>query len=137
MANEKNLIGKGFDSRPENINLNGRPKKIYTILKEKGYTLSDVKTAFKEMAFYTVAELKAVHEDDSLPVITKIIANQFLIALEKGDWAKVREIMEHAIGKPTQAIEVEAKYESPYKNMTDAQLEAERTRLERIKNHGK
>ena len=132
MANEQNLIGKGFDARPQNINLNGRPKKIYTILKEKGYTLTDVKTAFKEMAFYTVAELQVVHEDNTLPVITKIIANQFLIALNKGDWNKVKEIMEHTIGKPTQAIEVEAKEKNKYESMTDEQLEAELERMDTI-----
>ena len=133
MPNSQNLIGKGFESHPERINLRGRPKRIYTILKEKGYSLTDVKTAFKEMAFYTIDELKAVHEDDTQPIITKIIANQFMLAFNKGDWNKVKEIMEHAIGKPTQAIEVEAKVKNPYESMTDEQLEAERKQLERLR----
>ena len=43
----------------------------------------------------------------------------------------------YKFGKPHQSIAVEDKRENPYKNMTDEQLEAERKRLERIKNHGK
>jgi hypothetical protein len=93
----------GFDKNPQNRG-NGRKKKIYTILKEKGYQADDIKTAFGEMAFYTVKELNAVHNDESKPVITRIVANQFYLALSKGDWAKIREILEHTIGKPTQPI---------------------------------
>jgi hypothetical protein len=42
MPNAENLIGKGFDKHPGNINMNGRPKKIpldsmlVDILDEKG-----------------------------------------------------------------------------------------------------
>ena len=87
------------------------PAKKYTniidkILKEHGYSAVDVKTAFGELAFYTVDELKAVHEDNTKPVITRIIANQFILALKKGEWNKVKEIMEHVIGKPTQPLQV-------------------------------
>jgi len=44
MPNSENLIGKGFDKQPGNINLNGRPKKIpldtllADILDEEGLT---------------------------------------------------------------------------------------------------
>ena len=44
MPNAENLIGKGFDKQPDNINRNGRPKKIALdlvladILDEKGLT---------------------------------------------------------------------------------------------------
>lgn len=84
---------------------NGRKKKIYTILKEKGFSADDIKTAFGEMAFYTLKELKAVHTDESKPVIARIVANQFYLALKKGDWQKIKEILEHTIGKPSQYVE--------------------------------
>jgi hypothetical protein len=44
MPNSENLIGKGFDKQPGNINMNGRPKKIpldlilANILDEMGMT---------------------------------------------------------------------------------------------------
>lgn len=80
----------------------GRKKKIYTILKEKGFGAEDIKAAFGEMAFYTVPELKEVYDDDSKPVIARIVANQFYQALKKSDWTKIKEILEHVVGKPDQ-----------------------------------
>jgi len=105
MPNEGNLIGKGFESRPENINRKGAPKKIYTILKEKGYSKSDVKTAFGELSFYSLKELKEVQNDNSKPIIVRIVSKQFIVAFEDGDWNKIREILEHSIGKAQQSIE--------------------------------
>ncbi|NIA28724.1 MAG: hypothetical protein GWP06_02275, partial [Actinobacteria bacterium] len=46
-------------------------------------------------------------------------------------------IMEQIDGKPHQSIALENTIKSPYESMTDEQLEAERQRLLRIKNHGK
>lgn len=95
----------GFHKNPQNINRKGRPKKIYTILKEKGYNGEDIKTAFGELAFYSVPELKKVKDDDKKPVIVRIVANQFVEALSKNDWNKIKEILEHVIGKPQTHID--------------------------------
>jgi hypothetical protein len=73
----------------------GRKKKIYTILKEKGYSKDDIKTAFGELAFYTLDELKKVYQDEKMPVITRIVANQFFVCLKKADWSKIKEIMHY------------------------------------------
>ena len=85
----------------------GRKKKIYTILKEKGYGSQDIKTAFKEMAWYTLSELKEVYSDDSKPVITRIVANQFHKAYLKGDWSRIKEIMEYTIGRPVETTKLQ------------------------------
>lgn len=92
----------GFAQRP---NDSGRKKKIYTILKEKGYSADDMRTAFGEVAFYNFTELKKLENDESKPIITRIIAKQFLTAFEKSDWSKIKEILEHVIGKPNQTID--------------------------------
>ncbi len=107
--NIKHEDGAGFDVNPENINRNGAPKKIYTILKEKGYSKADIVTAFNELAWYTMEEIKDLISDDSKPVIVHIIANQLKTAFEKGEWSRIKEIMEMVIGKPTQAIDIETK----------------------------
>lgn len=104
MKRGENLRGKGFESRPEDINRKGRPKKIYNVLIEKGYSAADIKTAFGEMAWYSLAELQKVHTDEKMPIIARIVANQFYLALQKGDWTKIREILEHTVGKPSQTI---------------------------------
>ena len=96
---------QGFDKNPENINKEGRKKKIYTILKDKGFSADDIKTAFGEISWYDEEELIDVRNDKDKPIIIRIIANQLAKALTKSDWNKIREIIEHLIGKPNQPLE--------------------------------
>ena len=100
-----NKTGSGFDKHPENINKKGRSKKIYTILKEKGYSSDDIKTAFGELSFYTEMEIEQIHDDIKKPIIVRIIAKMFYMALEDGDWSKIKEMIDHMIGKPKQEID--------------------------------
>ena len=93
---------KGHEWKPgQSGNPNGRPKKIYTILKEKGFSKDDIKTAFHELAFYTEKELRSMSKDKTKPIITRIAAKQFLTAYDKGNWGAIKEILEHNIGRPT------------------------------------
>lgn len=107
MPRGENLKGKGGVKFGEGqpTNRGGRPKKIYTILKEKEFSKDDISSCFGEMAFYTTAELKSVEKDPKLPVIMKVIAKAFTKAHRTGSWSHIREIMEHTIGKPTQRLE--------------------------------
>lgn len=107
MATGKHLKGQNLGNRfgeGQSIEGNGRKKKIYTILKEKGYGADDIKIATLEMAFSNLAELNAIHSDESKPVILRIIANQFDAALKNSDYKKVIDLMHHVIGLPKQAI---------------------------------
>lgn len=96
---------KPFNTHPENIG-KGRKKKIYTILKEKGYSADDIKTGFEELAFYDTEELLRLTKDEKKPVIVRIVAHQYLLALKKGDWTKIREILDHVIGKAPASVDV-------------------------------
>ena len=100
-----NINTNGLDKNPDNINKDGRPKKIYTILKEKGFCSDDIKTAFGEISWYDEKELRGVRQDEKKPIIVRIIANQLMYALGNNDWNKIREIIEHLIGKPNQPLE--------------------------------
>ena len=91
----------------------GRKKKIYTILKESGYGADDIKTAFGEMAFSTLTDLKAIHTDESKPIILRIIANQFYQALKTSDYKKIDELMKHVIGLPKQSLQLSNDTENP------------------------
>lgn len=103
--NIKGTDGNTFSSTNQPLK-NGRKKKIYTILKEKGYSADDIKTAFGELAFYTFDELNELNNDESKPVIARIVANQFCKALLGSDWNKIKEILEHVIGKPNQSTDI-------------------------------
>lgn len=113
---------KGFDKNPQNINKKGRPKKIYTVIKEMGYNIEDVKTAFAELAFYSLADLKKIHDDETKPIITRIIANQFFQALKKSDWNKIKEILEHVIGRPQASVDLNLNQDVKY-TLTDKQFD--------------
>jgi len=94
----------GFAQNPQNIG-KGRPKKIYTVLKAKGYNKADIKAALGELGTYSLKELREVIKSDKMPIIARIVAKAFVQAYDSGDWAKVKDIIEHQIGKPTQSID--------------------------------
>ena len=104
IGEDKN-IGKDTRFPHNDPTKGGRRPKIYNILKDKGYSKEDVRACFGELSFYTKSELNEVLQNKELPIIQQIVANQFLEALKGGDWGKIKEILEHSIGKPTQPIE--------------------------------
>ena len=68
-----NVIGKGFDARPENINRNGRPKKLPELTQAFLNTLS-------------IEDIEA-------------IINVLLKKAKKGDIQAIRELLDRAFGK--------------------------------------
>jgi len=105
--NDPKANTNGLNKNPQNINKEGRPKKIYTVIKEMGYSADDIRTAFGELAFYSLDELKNIIADESKPVIARIVANQFKTALVNSDWNRIKEILEHVIGKAKQEIKTD------------------------------
>ena len=87
----------------------GRKKKIYTILKDKGYSKDDVITAFTEMLFYSIDELKEVAQDKSKPIIMGIVATALKDAYIQGDYKKGKDIIEQVIGRALQRTELTGK----------------------------
>lgn len=80
---------------------NGRKRNVYTVLRETGYSSHDIRLAFGEMAWHSEKEIKAILDDPEKPMIARIVAKQYIEALKKGNYLKVKEIIEHVIGKPT------------------------------------
>lgn len=109
IQDEPKAGSNGFESRPEDINRSGRPPKIYTVVRDMGYSKDDCRTVFGELIWYANKELKKSEDDDNLPYLVRMVAGQLLEAKKKKDWGKIREIMEHHIGKPTQKEEIEYK----------------------------
>ena len=109
MGREDNFKGKGKATRFSSTNQpksNGRKKKIYNILKEKGYSKDDISTCFSELGFYTIQEAQEVCLDETKPIIMQIIAKCFIKAYEDGDWSKCKDIIDQTLGKATQKHEV-------------------------------
>lgn len=90
----------------ESGNPNGRPKKIYTLLKQSGYSKDDIRDAFEEIGWQSLEDIQEVLDDPTKPAILKVIARAFLRGAEKGDFRYVSEIITHAIGKPKEQVDV-------------------------------
>lgn len=105
MPNPQNILGQGFHTNPERINKDGRPRKIYTVLKESGYTKDDIRDAFAEIGWQNEADIDEILNDESKPMILRLIAKAFKRGTEKGDFRYVSEILQHVVGKPTEKTE--------------------------------
>ena len=109
----KNLGDKantnGFDKNPQN-RASGRPKSIYTVLKDKGYNKDDIRPCFTQLAYYTPKELKDVVNDPEKPVIMHIIAKAMLRAIKAGRYDYVRDIINQVIGTPKVVQEIQTPF---------------------------
>ncbi len=77
---------------------------LQVVLKNKGYGSYDIRLAFLELSFYTWEELEEITANKTTPIIARIVANQLMNAFKKTDWSKVKDIIEHIIGKPSQPL---------------------------------
>jgi len=110
MAEPKHLQGKSVKfGQGQDTTKGGRPKKIYTILKEMGYSKGDVKDCFGELIWYTHNSLKELLKDDTKPIITHITAKALLESKDSGDISKIKDILEQSIGKAIQHQIIEEK----------------------------
>ena len=72
----------------------GRKKTIKNVLKGEGFTGEDIREAGTILAFMKAADLKAVADDDTKPVIVRILGGALLQNLKKQNLRDVRELLE-------------------------------------------
>jgi len=101
----ENIIGKGFDKHPENINKNGRPKTIYKQLRDEGIPAEDIRNVFRGFANYTLAELREIYEDHDMPIIMRITAKEYYNGFKQG-FRRIAEMLRQGIGSPDLSIEL-------------------------------
>lgn len=106
--NPQNVVNKGFDKRPENINKKGRPKKLISNvlqeLKEAGYapiTAAEIIELYKTLVNINSDDLKNMAEDSKQPIINKVIIKAIISG--KG-FEVVEKMLDRAIGKPEQKV---------------------------------
>ena len=103
----------GFDKRADDAKKGGRKKKIYTILKEQGYSKEDIKNAIQELLFYSVIELEELKSQKEQLAIITLISSAILKGVDKGDFKAVKDLVEYVIGKPTGTTKIQGDPENP------------------------
>lgn len=112
MANKENIIGKGFDKRPENINKKGRPpkliKSVINELKDKGYepaSNSDVIDAYTTLMQLPQDEIQGMINDKSQPMFIRVCAKRLV---QKDGFEIIEKMIDRAHGKASQSVDLKS-----------------------------
>lgn len=117
MAGEiEHIKGKGFDKNPQNINRNGRPRKLITDviaqLEEQGIkpaTKPDIQDIYMRLMNVEIPELEKIVKDSTQPVLVRIVGKSVLSG--KG-FDIIEKMLDRSIGKAMNSIDVNANVQS-------------------------
>lgn len=98
--------GDGFDTHPERINREGRPRKYVSLLKEHGYKLSEINDTIQNMMAMDLEELKGVFENPKATILEKTVANAMKKSLEKGSLYSIETLLTRVYGKPKEQMDI-------------------------------
>ena len=113
MAGEiEHIKGKGFDKNPQNINRNGRPRKLITDviaqLEEQGIkpaTKPDIQDIYMRLINVEIPELEQIVKDSTQPVLVRIVGKNVLSG--KG-FDIIEKMLDRSIGKAMNSIDLNA-----------------------------
>ena len=111
MAGEiEHIKGKGFDKNPQNINRNGRPRKLITDviaqLEEQGIkpaTKPDIQDIYMRLINIEIPELEKIVKDAEQPVLVRIVGKNILSG--KG-FDIIEKMLDRSIGKAEQKTDI-------------------------------
>jgi len=126
----KDLIGKGFESRPDNINRKGRPPKLISHINKEleadGYTpakVDEITTAYLTLINLPLSRITDIANkvNDEYPMLYKLVAKE-IIGKRGADM--LERLLDRGIGKAPQKIDYTTKGESLnlLKEYTDDEL---------------
>lgn len=108
----ENIIGKGFDKNPENINRNGRPPKLVSHINKEllgsGFEpckVNDIKDAYLtllNLPLSTIAEIASKETNTDYPMLYKLVAKELT---GKRGMDMLEKLLDRAIGKAQQSVD--------------------------------
>jgi|SRR5574344_146727 hypothetical protein len=116
MPKPENLIGKGFDARPENINRTGANRKtISSVNKDlenigiKEASRADIVSCYMRLIQLSIPELTRMVGDEKQPALIRIVGKAILSG--KG-FDVIEKVLDRGIGKSDQKIELTGEVDS-------------------------
>ena len=124
MANEENLkpFKKGEDERR---NLQGRPAKLITQMKEIGYTKTQVEETMLSMLSLSRKELEKIDRGDEYTIMERTIAGALLKGHDKNSLFNLEMLLTRSQGKPKETIDqtIQSKNFTITLNLDESKLE--------------
>jgi hypothetical protein len=98
----------GTLTRPDKgevLNPNGRPKKLITLMKEIGYTKSQVEETMLSMLSLGRKELEKIDRGDEYTIMERTIAGALLKGHDKNSLFNLEMLLTRSQGKPKETID--------------------------------
>ena len=128
MKKNDNLVGKGFDANPQNINRTGANRKsissVNVELEANGYVAAnkkDILDCYLRLINIDLKKLGEMVKDDDQPAMIRIVGKAILSG--KG-FDVVEKVLDRGIGKPDNKVDVTTKGDKigfPTINFTDGE----------------
>lgn len=90
----------------QTLNPNGRPRKYVSLLKEQGYTLSQVNDSIQVLMSMDEAELKEVLDNPKATILEKTVAKAMITSLNKGSLYSMDTLLSRVYGKPRETSQI-------------------------------
>ena len=109
-----------FWEKGESGNLNGRPRKVLSLLAEKvgvdfsvSLSKEDKYSILESMLEMSIAELKAIATDNQAPAFIVIVAGAIRKDISSGKMATINDLFDRFFGRPKQVNELTGKEGQP------------------------
>ena len=118
----------GTLTRPDKgevLNPNGRPKKLITLMKEIGYTKTQVEETMLSMLSLGRKELEKIDRGDEYTIMERTIAGALLKSHDKNSLFNLEMLLTRSQGKPKETIDqtIESKNFTITLNLDESKLE--------------
>jgi hypothetical protein len=97
-------FAKGEDSRR---NLEGRPRKYVSLLKEQGYKLAEINDSIQALMSMTPKELEAVTKNPDATVLEMTVAKAIIKSMNNGSLYSMDTLLSRVYGKPKEQVDVQ------------------------------
>ena len=107
-VNIKSLDNLKLFKKGEVANPNGRPRKYVSLLKEQGYSISQVNDSIQALMSMTPKELKEVENNPDATALELTVTKAILKSMSNGSLYSMDTLMNRVYGKPKEQVDIQS-----------------------------